>query len=311
VRHSLVSGAVGLGAALLVWFNYRFSPGAYSDFDLIWLGARAILAGQNPYLSVPGSFPWPNYYPLTAQLLGLPLALLPLMGARCAFAFLTAAVATWAVVRHHRPALLLFVSGPFLYAIQRGQWSPLVLAACLIPAWGIVAAAKPTVGLAAILYRPSRVAVVGAVALTLLSLLVMPRWPLDWLAALSEQRHLRIPLLLPGGFLIALVLLRWRRPEARLLFLLAAVPQTVVPYELVPLAVVPRTRREVLLVAIAWMAVYLLMVVIDPAPLLSHASVPPDYRPHRWWAMLAFGYLPILGLILWRRNASAASDVDQ
>lgn len=304
----LVSGAVGLGAALLVWFHYRFSPDAYSDFDLIWLGARALLAGQNPYLTLPASLPWPNYYPLTAQLLGLPLALLPLMGARCAFAFLTAAVATWAVVRHHRPALLLFASGPFLYAIQRGQWSPLILAACLIPAWGIVAAAKPTVGLAAILYRPSRVAVVGATALTLLSLLVMPRWPLDWLAALSEQRHLRVPLLLPGGLLIALVLLRWRRPEARLLFILAVVPQTVVPYELVPLAVVPRTRREALLVAAAWLAAYLLMVVIDPAPLLSHSSVTPDYRPHRWWAMLAFGYLPILGLILRRRNVSAASD---
>jgi hypothetical protein len=288
-----------------VWFHYGFSPDAYSDFDLIWLGARAILAGQNPYLTVPASFPWPNYYPLTAQLLGLPLAPLSMMGARCAFAFLTAAVATWAVVRHHRPALLLFVSGPFLYAIQRGQWSPLILAACLIPAWGIVAAAKPTVGLAAILYRPSRVAVAGAVALTMLSLFVMPRWPLEWLAALSEQRHLRVPLLLPGGFLIALVLLRWRRPEARLLLLLAAVPQTVVPYELVPLAVVPRTRREVLLVTVAWLAVYLLTVVINPAPLLSHASVPPDYQPHRWWSMLAFGYLPILALILRRPNVSA------
>jgi hypothetical protein len=56
------------------------------------------------------------------------------------------------------------------------------------------------------------------------------------------------------------------------------------------------------------LAAYLLMVVIDPAPLLSHSSVTPDYRPHRWWAMLAFGYLPILGLILRRRNVSAASD---
>jgi hypothetical protein len=307
----LVSGAVGLGAALLVWFHYHFSPDAYSDFDGIWLGARALLAGQNPYLTVPESFPWPNYYPLPAQLLGLLFAPLPLTIARCVFAFLTAAVATWAVVRHHRPAILLLVSGPFLYAIQRGQWSPLLLAACLIPVWGIVVAAKPSVGLAALLYRPTRAAVVGVVALTLLSVLVMPSWPLDWVTALSQQRHHRIPLLLPGGFLIALVLLRWRRPEARLLFILAAVPQTVALYELVPLAVVPRTRREVLLVLVAWMAVYLLRVVIDPAPLLGYAALPADYRPHRWWAMLAFGYLPILGIILRRPNASAASDAYQ
>ena len=305
-RDVLVSGAVGLGAALLVWFNYRFSPDAYSDFDLIWFGVRALLAGQNPYLTVPESFPWPNFYPLTALLLGFPLAVLPLMGARCAFAFLTAAVATWAVLRHHRPAILLLVSGPFLYAIQRGQWSPLILAACLIPAWGVVVAAKPSVGLAAILYRPSRVALAGAAGLALVSLVVMPAWPLDWLAALSQQRNLRVPLLLPGGFLIALSLLRWRRPEARLLIALAAVPQTVVPYELVPLAVVPRTRREVLLVVAAWLAVYLLVVVIDPAPLVSDPSIQAaTYRPHRWWAMLAFGYLPILAILLRRPNSSA------
>ena len=305
------AGAVGVGAALLVWFHYRFSPDAYNDFDLLWFSGRALLAGQNPYLTLPASLPWPNYYPLTAQLLGLPFALLPLMGARCAFAFVSGAVATWAVVRHHRPALVLLASGPFLYAIQRGQWSPLVLAACLIPAWGIVAAGKPTIGLAAILYRPSRVAVMGVAALTLLAFLIMPRWPVEWVAALSEQRHIRVPLLLPGGFLIALVLLRWRRPEARLLFILAAVPQTVVPYELVPLAVVPRTRREALLVAAAWLAVYLLIVVIDPAPLLNNASVAPNYRPHRWWVMLTLGYLPVLGLILRRPNTSSASGTDQ
>ena len=287
-----------------MWFHYYFSPDAYSDFDQIWLSARALLAGQNPYLTVPASFPYPNYYPLAAHLLGLPLAPLPLGAARCVFAFLTAAAATWAVVRHHRPALLLLATGPFLYAIQRGQWSPLILVACLIPSWGMVAAAKPTAGLAAILYRPSRAAVLGAVVLTLLSLLVMPRWPLDWLAAVSEQRHLRAPLLLPGGFLIALALLRWRRPEARLLLLLAAVPQTVVPYELVPLAVVPRTRGEVLLVVAAWTAVYLMMIVIDPAPLPRHELIPADYRPRGWWALLVFGYLPILGIILRRGNAT-------
>jgi hypothetical protein len=303
-RHGLISGAAGVGAALLVWFHYDFSPGAYSDFDQIWLSARALLAGQNPYLTVPASFPWPNYYPLAAHLLAVPLAPLPLSAARCAIAFLTGAAATRAVLRNHRHGMLLLATGPFLYAIQRGQWSPLILAACLIPAWGIIAAAKPTAGLAAILYRPSRTAVLGAVLLTLLSLLVMPRWPLDWLAAVSEQRHLRAPLLLPGGFLIGLVLLRWRRPEARLLLLLAAVPQTVVPYELVPLAVVPHTRREVLLVVATWTAVYLMMIVIDPAPLARHELIPADYRPHGWWVMLVFGYLPILGIILRRGNAA-------
>ena len=54
--------------------------------DQIWFAARALFAGQDPYVVIgPGrvfSFPWPFYYPLTAAVLGLPLALLPLTLAR-------------------------------------------------------------------------------------------------------------------------------------------------------------------------------------------------------------------------------------
>ncbi len=300
-RPLVVSAIVGGCAALFVWFHYTGSPDSYSDFDLLWLGAHALLTGENPYWRL-ADYRWPPFYPLPAFLLAVPFAPLSLLAARCAFAFVTASVATWAVYRHHHPALLLLASGPFLYAVQRGQWSPLILAACLIPMWGFVAAVKPTIGLGAIAYRPTRAALIGAGTLTLLSLLVLPRWPLDWLAAVGEQRHLRAPLMLPGGILIAAALLRWRRPEARLLLVLAAVPQTIVPYELVPLAVVPRTRREILVIAVAWMAVYLLKVVNNPAPLVSQVSLPADYFPYRWWAMLVFGYLPVLALILRRPN---------
>lgn len=301
-NHLVISIAVGALAALLVWSHYTGSPNSYSDFDQIWLGGRAMLAGENPYLSLT-DYRWPPFYPLPAYIIGIPFAPLSLMAARCTFAFLTASLATWAVYRHQRAALfLLLVSGPFLYAIVRGQWSPLVLAACLIPAWGFVVAVKPTVGLGAIAYYPTRVALIGAGTITLISLMVLPRWPLDWIAAIGEQRHLRMPLLLPGGILLATALLRWRRPEARLLLVLAAVPQTVVPYELVPLALVPRTRREILLIAVAWVAVYFLKVVNNPAPHVSHAALPADYYPYRWWAMLVFGYLPILALILRRPN---------
>jgi hypothetical protein len=60
--------------------------------------------------------------------------------------------------------------------------------------------------------------------------------------------------LLPGGFLVLLALLRWRRPEARLLVALSLAPQTMSGYELVPImAVLPAARWEALLLAaLSW-----------------------------------------------------------
>jgi hypothetical protein len=307
--HLVWAAAAGLLAALLVWFQYHFSAGDYSDIDQIWYGARALLAGQNPYETTPTQFPWPLYYPLPALLIGLPLAPLTLMAARCVFAFATVSLCTWALLRYHRPALLLLASGPFLYAVQRGQWAPLVLTACLIPAWSVVVlSAKPSVGLGPLLYRPTRLAVLGTASLFLVSLFVLPRWPLDWADAMAGQRHLRIPLLLPGGFLLGLAILRWKTPEARLLLMLAAVPQTVGLYELVPLAVVPKSRRESLLVVVAWMGAYLIRVAFNPLPLIGYAHIEPNYSPPRWWAILLLGYLPILILILRRPNVAEHRD---
>jgi hypothetical protein len=293
---------VGALAAGYVGFYYYTHPAHWSDFDQIWLGARVLLAGENPYPAVERSFPWPLYYPLPALLMGLPLAPLSLTGARCAFAFLTASVATYSVARYRPGLWLLIASGPFLYAIERGQWSPLVLAACLIPAWGIVAAAKPTIGLAAFAYRPTRVAFIGIAALVLLSLLALPHWPLDWLEATRRSHHLRPPILLPAGFMFALAALRWRRPEARLFLVLACVPQTGVPYELVPLAIVPESLRERLVVAVNWMIVYWLFVAIGAGQLYGQADgkILAYLTLGRWPVMLVFGYLPILLMILFR-----------
>src|SRR5206468_4810875 len=80
---------------------------------------------------------------------------------------------------------------------------------------------------------------------------IRPSWPADWLAAV---RHTSLvtpggtpylaPILTPGGALAALMLLRWRRPEARLVLALACVPQTPLLYETVPLFLVPQTIVE-------------------------------------------------------------------
>jgi hypothetical protein len=297
-RHLLLAISVGLAAATFVSQYYHFRPWAWSDFDQLWLGSRALLAGQNPYVAVPTAFPWPLYYPLPAMLVTLPFAALPLPIARAAFGGLTAGIVTWGLSRFRPHALLLLFTGPFLYALYRGQWSPVILAACFVPALGAVIAIKPTVGLGPWLYRPTRIALLGALGLTVVSLAVLPRWPVDWLASLRGMRHFRSPILLPWGFVLVLTAFKWRRPEAPL------VPQTVVPYELVPLAVVPSTFREALIVALGWNLAYLFRVILNPVTLASYAGVVSNYFPYNWWAELVFGYLPAMVLILRRPNAA-------
>jgi hypothetical protein len=299
--------AASLVAGLWIWWYYAARSGNYwSDFDQLWLAGRALIAGTNPYAAVPQSFRWPLYYPLPAVLVTLPLVALPLPLARAVFGGVTAGLASWAVGRHRPQALVLLLSCPFIYALDRGQWSPVILAACFVPALGAVLAVKPTVAAAAWVYRPSRVALIGAGVLALASLAVLPSWPLDWLDSLRAMRHFRSPVLLPWGFVLLLAALKWRRAEARLFLLLAIVPQTVVPYELVPLAVVPETRRETLIVALAWNIAYLIRVGLNPVPPLTYANVGPHYVPDHWGAELAFGYLPILLLILRRPNSAAS-----
>jgi hypothetical protein len=93
--------------------------------------------------------------------------------------------------------------------------------------------------------------VIGGLVLTGIALALVPSWPADWLEAL---RHTSLasaggtpyfaPIKSVGGAFALLTLLRWRRPEARLVLALACVPQTPLLYETVPLFLVPFSITE-------------------------------------------------------------------
>jgi hypothetical protein len=85
--------------------------------------------------------------------------------------------------------------------------------------------------------------VLSALGVTVLSFVLLPSWPLDWLAALRHTNHVP-PVLRPYGWVLLLAFLRWRTPEGRLLGLLALVPQTTGLYEALALFLIPRTRWE-------------------------------------------------------------------
>jgi hypothetical protein len=294
----LLAFAAALAAGLYVQWYYSHHA-TWSDIDQIWIGARALLDGREPYAAVRNGFPWPLYYPVPALLVGLPLAAFSQEWARVLFGFATMCACTWAVARHRPHALPVLATGPFLYAIQRGQWAPLLIAAALIPALGGLLLAKPSTGLALFVWKPTRAVVIGGVALVLASLVIAPSWPEHWISAFTGTRHLLPPVLLVGGWGLLLALRNWRDPGARLLAAIALVPQTPTLYEVCILALIPQTRRRALVLAISFNVLYLLTAGLNPRPPLEASTLAVNFVPARWPYMVLLGYLPALAMVLW------------
>jgi hypothetical protein len=299
-----VLAAIGISALVmaLVYRAYGMLPpggGLAPDFDQIWLGARALLQGKNPYVEVPRSgFVAPLYYPLPAMIVGAPFALLPLQAARVAFVGVGAFVLAYALTARAWHPLLWFASGPYLAAAIAGQWSPYLTAAVVLPAVGLTWAAKPTIAIPLVLGWPRWRPLAWAAGLTALSIVLRPGWIHDWLAAIHDA-PVTAPIHRPFGALLLLALLRWRRPEARMLAAMTLIPHSELMYDLVPLILVCRTRRETLLLA----ALGLLALLV--APHASPATIAAD-TSRGWPVLFGLCYVPALAMVLLRRNEGAA-----
>lgn len=231
-------------------------------------------------------------------MLALPFAALALPMAFTAWSALGTGTLAWALARAGRPVWPVLLSPSAVLALRVGQWTPWLAAALLVPTLGAVLAAKPTLGAAIFGARPTRRALVGGVLVTAASLAWHPTWPVEWLANLAHVRGHPAPLLTPLGAPVLLALLRWRRPEARLLVLYAAVPQLLFFADQLPLLLVARRRREALALLVAgWGA-----AVAWFATLPAWTSEAP--RAAAPW-VLAGVYLPCLLLVLARPNAGA------
>ena len=300
----LVALAIGVCSVgfLLV---YRMHSARPSDFDQVWFGARAIWSGRNPYdLIGPGrefQWGWPLYYPATALVLMSPLALLPVALARCLFVGASAALLAYGVTRISWVRLPLFGSCAFMVAAVAAQWSPLMTAALCMPALAWIVSAKPNIGFALFAADPSLKviyrAALGTIVLALIGLWLLPSWPGNWMTITRAAPHFTVPLLHRGGFLLALVLLRWRRPEARLLAALAVLPQNMVIYATLPLFLIPRTfRQALLLAALNNLAFIVGLLLISPHP----RSVAENY--YAGDLLVALCYIPALVMVLMRPN---------
>lgn len=256
-RRLLVAIACGALGGGLAWRG--FHTGAISDFTHLWFAARAMLGGQDPYAVIgPGrAFEWPLplLYPLPAVLAAMPFAPFAAHAADIAFAGISALLFAYALTRNGYARLPAILSFSFFFAATISQWSPLLVAAALIPALGFLLVVKPTIGAALFLYRP-RWRVVGAGLVFLLaSLALRPGWPVEWLHAIRAATHETAPIARWGGPLVLLALLRWRRSEARLVVAMACIPHTTLLYDALPLFLVPGTWMEsLILAALTWVA---------------------------------------------------------
>jgi hypothetical protein len=299
-RRAAVAVAIGIVSALFVLVLYgRQAPGVVSDWDATWTGARALLRGESPYAAVQmPPWPWRINYPMPAIILSVPFALLPLSVARAVFVGLGTAVFAFVVTRHAWWRLYLVLSTAMLWSWIAVKWEPLLVAAALTPALGWMLTVKPTMGFVLWVAYPRLAAVIGGVILIALSFVTYPPWVQEWIGSLTGTPH-RPHLIRPGGFLLLLGLLRWRRPEGRLLAALGLIPQTTGLYEVLPLGLLAENRTQAALFAGATLAAHLLYFLGPQGPW-------PVGAEYQWWVMLAVLYLPALVVVLRRPNSPSA-----
>jgi hypothetical protein len=304
-RRQLIALLVGAVAAVLAQAMFVWTPYA-TDYHYWGAAGAAVLLGENPYQVIgngrPINLDGPFAYPLPAALVAIPFAVLPHALGRALFVGLGFALAAYGCLVVAPWRLVMLAGFPALWTLVNAQWTPLLVGASLVPSFGFLLACKPTVGFALWCYRPSRSAFAGGVAICLLALAVLPTWPLDWLAVLRDNPYgsqYVSPIALPGGFLLALALFRWRLPEARLVLAMAMIPQNYFFYDQLPLLFVPRTERGLLgTIVWVWLVRALAVELVHTPSLPDPAARSLALSPFVLWGI----YLPCLVMLLKRPN---------
>jgi hypothetical protein len=262
--------------------------------------------GGDPYLLIgPGkAFYWdfPLLYPATALVASLPLSLLPMHAAALSFIFASSAALTFGITHDGWHRLPMLASAAFIDSTLGAQWSSLLVAGVFLPALCFVASAKPQVGVGVIGASASRralaIAAAGAIALAVPAFVLLPRWFSEWIDLVRAATHLKAALFQPGGFLILIVLARWKRPEAWAILLISAIPQTLMWYSFLILIAFGRTYREVCILSFISSIGYVVYhLALDRLPAVGSTLT------LLWWIVIATTYLPCAVTIGLRPNA--------
>lgn len=303
VRLALTIG-IAAAAVAIALTEYAITPGRHSDFGPVWFGARALLAGSNPWAQVgPGltfDWPWQLLYPVPALVLAIPFAPASEILATAAFVGISTFLLAWGATRSGPHRLPAFASFPFFVASAAGQWTALLGSGWFLPVTAFAWVAKPTIGVALLLatasLRAAAIAVAGGFVVLMLGFALSPGWFLEWLALVRAAGHMQPLVASWGGFILLAALLRWRRPEARFLLAMALVPQSPAFYDLLLiLLIVPDTIRQAMVLTV-WCNAGMLLLNVVP---MTHET----FVPVRATASVLFCYLPALMIVLRRENA--------
>jgi hypothetical protein len=287
-RRAAFALVVGVAAGVYAWAGIVIHHGSFvPDFQFFWSSARILLSGHNPYLGFPTTVPDPLYYPLPSVLAAVAVAWLPLAIAAGVAVAVSAALLAWAIPSWRWP---MFASSAYVMAASQGQWSPLIVVGAVVPAAGFLATLKPNLGLAAFAYRPTVRGMALAALALVLSIVVLPTWPWDWLRNLRTLEGHPPPLFTLRGSFLWLAVVRWRTPEARLLLAMAAVPQLLFFADQLPLWLIPQTRSRTTLLSAFSLAGYgLFYLSLGQGERYVPAAAP---------FVLGLIYLPALAMVL-------------
>ena len=290
----------------------KFGVKGGADFTWHWLAGRALMDGENPYLVVRRGGEYElnaDYlYPLPAAIVTAPFSWIsnPISGA-AVFAGCSTALFVIGASFTGWGRLAAMGGIPFVWAATSGQVSILGVAGVLVPGMGWLAILKPNIGLALAAYKPSRSMGFGFLVLLGISIILVPSWPREWLSVVRSRttENYGSPFLQLGGPLMSLSLLRWKRREARLLLVMAIVPQSLLFYDQLPLALVAKSRTESMLLVITGFVGYAISTYLL-RPSMNTGQVSSIYGP----AIVLSLFLPCLVMVLRRPNEASPDPRD-
>lgn len=284
-----VAAVVGLASGTFCWFLLKHLHQNAGDFRWALHLAERLIARQNPY-DTPL-----EQYPLTAGIFALSfLRLQPEVAAGLFYGLGSAALA-FGLTRHSYRGLLIFLAYPYWAGLLTAQWSPAIAASAFFPLLLPLTMAKPQIGLPVLLTHASLRGVLACILVGALSLALVPKWPLLWIAQMGHYEHF-FPLLVLPGPLLLLALLRYRDRDAILLLLASCMPQRWF-FDSFILWLIPKSRREIVwTVFFSW-----------GAGIWRWQHFPRSFTEVGRWAVI-FLYLPMLAVVLSRHYSKPGID---